>query len=124
MHKILLATNIKEKSLNKSLWMETVDLLTPTDLGLCLRLRRCLTYAENATKKPRRLRSQRVHRAGDDSGLEVDALNGQPGCIRTASAPCQAPPMPTVALFARKTPGTRRPWTAHFHATVAVVCRL
>src|SRR5690348_589930 len=59
------------------------DLVTPSDLGLQLEVEEDgLTYAENARIKAEAF----AHASGlpalsDDSGLEVDALDGAPGAL-------------------------------------------
>jgi XTP/dITP diphosphohydrolase len=126
MHKILLATNNKGKiaEIKALLDGNGLTLLTPTDLGLVLEVAEDgLTYAENATKKAAAFAQVSGYTAlGDDSGLEVDALNGQPGLHSHRFSPMPgATDADRRAYLLEKLQGTRRPWTAHFHATVAVV---
>jgi XTP/dITP diphosphohydrolase len=57
----------------------------------------------------------------DDSGLEVDVLGGLPG-VRSA----RFSPLPNASdtdrrrYLLEKLSGAPRPWTAHFHCTVAL----
>ena len=83
MHKLLLATNNKGKvaEIKALLGSTGLSLLTPADLGLALEVPEDgLTYAENAAKKATAFsQASGLIALGDDSGLEVDALDGQPG---------------------------------------------
>ena len=58
-----------------------VQWMLPVDLGLDLRVDETgATYVENATLKALAFaRASGLVSLGDDSGLEVDALNGAPG---------------------------------------------
>jgi len=126
MHKLLLATNNKGKVAEiKALLARTgLTLLTPADLGLTLEVTEDgLTYAENASKKATAFsQASGLLALGDDSGLEVDVLGGQPG--RHSHRFC---PIPGATDADRRKylleilQEAPRPWTAHFHATVAVV---
>jgi XTP/dITP diphosphohydrolase len=126
MPKILLATNNKGKvaEIKALLGGTGLTLLTPADLGLVLEVAEDgLTYAENATKKATAFAQASGYTAlGDDSGLEVDALNGQPGLHSHRFSPMPgATDADRRAYLLEKLRGAQRPWTAHFHATVAVV---
>jgi len=126
MQKLLLATNNKGKVAEiKALLGKTgLTLLTPAELGLVLEVPEDgLTYAENASKKAAAFsQASGLIALGDDSGLEVDALDGQPGLHSHRFSPN---PGATDAnrrkYLLEKLRGLPRPWTAHFHATVAVV---
>jgi len=126
MQKLLLATNNKGKVAEiKALLGKTgLTLLTPAELGLVLEVPEDgLTYAENASKKASAFsQASGLIALGDDSGLEVDALDGQPGLHSHRFSPN---PGATDAnrrkYLLEKLRGLPRPWTAHFHATVAVV---
>jgi XTP/dITP diphosphohydrolase len=126
MQRILLATNNKGKVAEiKALLAGTgLTLLTPADLGLALEVAEDgVTYAENATKKAAAFaQASGIIALGDDSGLEVDALNGQPGLHSHRFSPMPgATDADRRSYLLEKLEGGRRPWTAHFHATVAVV---
>lgn len=139
MKKLLIATNNtgKVRELQELLADLEVELVTPAQINLELDVEEDgLTYAENAARKARAF----AHASGlislaDDSGLEVDALDGAPGLYSARyGAPLQLPPFsPKIGgerlsdadrrayllenLRAIKAP---RPWTAHFHATIAI----
>jgi XTP/dITP diphosphohydrolase len=80
------------------------------------------TYAENATLKARLYSQQAGLTAiADDSGLEVDALGGLPGLHShrfTGSA--DASDADRRATLLQRLDGKPRPWTAHFHCSVAI----
>jgi XTP/dITP diphosphohydrolase len=100
-----------------------IMLVTPDMLGISIHVEENgKTYEENASLKA----SAFVRRSGlvslaDDSGLEVDALNGLPG-IRSA----RFSPLPDAtdadrrAILLELLQDHVRPWTAHFHCTVAI----
>ena len=126
MHKLLLATNNKGKiaEIKALLGGTGLTLLTPADLGLALEVPEDgLTYAENATKKARAFsQASGLPALGDDSGLEVDALRGQPGLHSHRFSPNpDATDADRRKYLLEKLQGASRPWTARFRATVAVV---
>lgn len=99
------------------------ELVTPQSLGINLIVEEDgQTYAENAAKKALAYaRAGNLPALADDSGLEVDALDGAPGLY---SARYLARPGATDAdrrsYLLENLQGKPRPWMAHFHATVAV----
>lgn len=125
MKKLLIATNNKGKvkELQELLKDTGLELVTPADIHLDLEVEEDgTTYAENAAKKAIAF----AHASGlislaDDSGLEVDALNGAPGLYSKRYSP-----NPNATDADRRTymienlRGKPRPWTAHFHATIAI----
>ena len=126
MYKLLLATNNKGKvaEIKALLGRTGLTLLTPADLGLTLEVTEDgLTYAENASKKATAFsQASGLLALGDDSGLEVDVLGGQPG--RHSHRFCPIPDATDADrrnYLLEKLQEAPRPWTAHFHATVAVV---
>ena len=126
MQKLLLATNNKGKVAEiKALLGKTgLTLLTPAELGLVLEVPEDgLTYAENASKKASAFsQASGLIALGDDSGLEMDALDGQPGLHSHRFSPNpEATDADRRKYLLEKLQGLPRPWTAHFHATVAVV---
>jgi XTP/dITP diphosphohydrolase len=126
MHKLLLATNNKGKiaEIKALLGGTGLTLLTPADLGLALEVSEDgLTYAENATKKARAFsQASGLLTLGDDSGLEVDALRGQPGLYSHRFSPNpDATDADRRKYLLEKLQEASRPWTARFRATVAVV---
>jgi XTP/dITP diphosphohydrolase len=100
-----------------------ISLLTPDKLGISLNIEENgNTYEENASLKARAFtRASGLITLADDSGLEVDALGGLPG-IRSA----RFSPLPNATDTDRRAylldmlHDHPRPWTAHFHCTVAI----
>jgi XTP/dITP diphosphohydrolase len=126
MHSLLLATNNKGKIAEIKALLDGVglNLLTPADLGLALEVPEDgLTYAENASKKAAAFsQASGIIALGDDSGLEVDALDGQPGVHSHRFCPIpDATDSDRRKYLLEQLPGSPRPWTARFRATVAVV---
>src|SRR5574340_530084 len=82
-NKLLIATNNqgKVKELRELLRDLDVELLTPRDIGLSLEVEENgTTYAENAAKKAMAFsQASALVSMADDSGLEVQALEGAPG---------------------------------------------
>jgi len=99
-------------------------LLILADLGLSLEVAETGdTYAVNAALKATAFaRLAGMLTLADDSGLEVDALGGLPG-VRSA----RFSPLPGAndtdrrSYLLEQLGGKPRPWTAHFHCTVALV---
>ena len=126
MYKLLLATNNKGKvaEIKALLGRTGLTLLTPADLGLTLEVPEDgLTYAENASKKATAFsQASGLLALGDDSGLEVDALDGQPGLHSHRFCPIpDATDADRRKYLLETLQEAPRPWTAHFRATVAVV---
>ncbi len=125
MKKLLLATNNPGKVAEIKALLEGLEftLVTPADLGLHLEVTEDgLTYAENASKKALVFSSAgRMVAMADDSGLEVDALGGLPGLHshRFLSRP-DATDADRRKYLLERLQDFPRPWTAHFHATIAV----
>ena len=125
MPKLLIATNNKGKveEIQDLLKDISVELVTPNDIGVKLDVEEDgKTYAENAEKKALAF----AHASGlislaDDSGLEVDALNGAPGLYsaRYSSKP-NASDSDRRAYLLNNLKDKPRPWTARFHATIAI----
>ena len=125
MKKLLIATNNKGKvkELQDLLKDLDVQLVTPADIDLNLEVEEDgTTYIENATKKAIAF----AHASGlislaDDSGLEVDALDGAPGLHSARYHPkLGAKDSDRRAYMLENLKGKPRPWTAHFHATIAI----
>lgn len=125
MQKLLIATGNKGKvrELQALLAGLDVELVTPQELGLEMDVEEDgATYEENAGKKARAYsQASGLIALADDSGLEVDALNGEPG-LHSARYTGQpgATDADRRAFLLHKLEGKPRPWTAHFHATVAL----
>ena len=125
MHNLLLATNNKGKITEMKALLEItgLTLLTPAELGLALEIPEDgQTYAENASKKAVAFsQASGIIALGDDSGLEVDALDGQPGLHSHRFCPLpDATDADRRKYLLEKLQGLPRPWTARFRATVAV----
>ena len=123
--KLLLSTNNKGKlrELQAILADLPLELLTPADLGLTLEVDEDgSTYAENAAKKALAFaRASGLTCLADDSGLEVDALNGAPGLYSARYSPKPgATDRDRRQFLLQNLADKPRPWTARFRATVAV----
>jgi epoxyqueuosine reductase len=123
--KLLLATNNKGKlrELQAILNGLPIELVTPADIHLALDVEEDgATYAENAAKKAVAFaRASGLTCLADDSGLEVDALNGAPGLYSARySAKPGASDADRRAYLLQNLSGKPRPWRARFRATVAV----
>jgi len=125
MNKLLIATNNKGKvkELQDLLKDLNIELVTPADINLNLEVEEDgTTYAENAAKKALAF----AHASGlislaDDSGLEVDALDGAPGLYSARYHPKPgANDADRRAYMLENLQGKPQPWTAHFHATIAI----
>ena len=125
MKKLLIATNNngKVKELQDLLKDIGLELVTPADMNLNLDVEEDgTTYAENASKKAIAF----AHASGlislaDDSGLEVDALDGAPGLYSARYHPKPgANDADRRAYMVENLRGKLRPWMAHFHATIAI----
>ena len=139
MNQLLIATNNKGKIKElQDLLVDTgIELITPAQLNLELDvIEDGKTYAENATKKAIAFAeaSQLVSLA-DDSGLEVDALDGAPGLYSARyGSRLNLPPFSEKMEGGRGelTDADRRayllenlqdkpsPWVARFHAPIAI----
>lgn len=100
-----------------------VKLVTPAEVGLgdFDVVEDGETYAENAAKKARAYcQASGLPVLADDSGLEVDALDGAPGLHSARYAPQPgATDADRRALMVKNLRGLPRPWTARFRCTVA-----
>lgn len=100
-----------------------VELVLPESVGLRLKVEESgSTYAENAALKAQAYcQASGLITLADDSGLEVDTLGGEPGLYsaRYANQP-GATDADRRSYLLHKLKGKPRPWTAHFHCTVAV----
>ena len=129
MNKLLIATNNqgKIKELHDLLKDTDIELVTPAQIRLDLDvIEDGSTYAENATKKAVAFaQASGLISLADDSGLEVDALDGAPGLY---SARYGSPDGHYVklsdaerrAFLIKNLQNKPRPWTARFHATIAI----
>jgi XTP/dITP diphosphohydrolase len=125
MKKLLIATNNngKVKELQELLKDTGLELITPADINLTLEVEEDgITYAENAIKKAIAFaRASGLITLADDSGLEVDALDGAPGLYSARYHPKSgAKDADRRVYMLENLKDAPRPWTAHFHATIAI----
>lgn len=125
MNKLLIATNNKGKikELIDLLKGTGIELVTPTDINLQLDVHEDgSTYAENAARKAMAFaRASGLISLADDSGLEVDVLNGAPGLYSARYSPKpDATDADRRAYLLQNLRDKPRPWTAHFHAAIAI----
>ncbi len=125
MKKLLIATNNlgKVKELQELLKDTGIELVTPADIYLNLDVEEDGgTYAENAAKKAVAFaRASGLVSLADDSGLEVDVLDGAPGLYSARYHPRPgANDADRRAYMLENLKDKPHPWTAHFHATIAI----
>jgi XTP/dITP diphosphohydrolase len=123
--RLLLASENRGKLVEIQALLEHLDLelVLPGDLGLHLDVvEDGITYAQNAARKAAAFaKAGGLTALGDDSGLEVDALGGQPGLYSARFNPKPgATDADRRAYLLERLRGKTRPWTAHFHCTVAI----
>ncbi len=125
MTKLLIATNNKGKIIEfkELLAGSGIEFVTPAQINLQLEVEEDgSTYKENAAQKALAFAqvSGQVSLA-DDSGLEVDALDGAPGLYSARYSPKPgAKDADRRAFLLANLKDKPRPWTAHFHATIAI----
>ena len=124
---LLIATNNKGKikELQALLKDTGVELVTPAQINLDLDVMEDgQTYAENATKKAIAFaQGSGLISLADDSGLEVDALDGAPGLYSARYGSKDGQKLSDAerrAFLIRNLQDKPRPWSARFHATIAV----
>ena len=124
MPSLLIATNNHGKVLEiKDLLSGLgLTLLTPRVLDLDLHvLEDGSTYAENAVKKAIAfMQANGLTCLADDSGLEVEALDGKPGLHSNRFGPQPGTDVSRRRYLLDQLHGQPRPWKAAFHATVAI----
>jgi XTP/dITP diphosphohydrolase len=101
-----------------------IELLTPASIGLDLHVNEDgETYAKNAELKGAvYARASGMITLADDSGLEVDALDGLPGLHSARFAPeSDATDADRRAFLLRCLMGKPRPWLASFRCVLALV---
>ncbi|MFZ5912139.1 MAG: RdgB/HAM1 family non-canonical purine NTP pyrophosphatase [Chloroflexota bacterium] len=121
---LLLATNNTGKLKEMQAILQDLDiaLLRPADLGLALDVDEDgQTYAENAAKKAQAFaRASGLVSLADDSGLEVDGLDGKPGLHSNRFGRAPFTDSHRRAFLLEQLAGKPRPWAARFRAAVAV----
>lgn len=125
MNKLLIATNNNGKvlELQDLLKGSGIEFITPAQLNLELDVEEDgTTYAENASKKAIAFaQASGLISLADDSGLEVEALNGAPGLYSARYSPKPgAKDADRRAFLLENLKDKPRPWKAHFHATIAI----
>ena len=129
MKQLLIATNNrgKIKELQDLLKDTGLELVIPAQIGLDLDvIEDGATYAENAAKKAIAFaQASGLVSLADDSGLEVDALDGAPGLYsaRYGSSAGQVVKLSDAErrlLLIQNLQDKPHPWAARFHATIAV----
>src|SRR5512147_1969525 len=127
MHKLLIATNNpgKIKELHELLDDMGIELVTPAQINLDLDvIEDGLTYAASATKKALAFaRASGLISLADDSGLEVDALSGEPGLYSARYGSTNGQKLSDAGrrtFLIKNLEGKPHPWTARFHATIAI----
>jgi XTP/dITP diphosphohydrolase len=127
MNNLLIATNNKGKVTElQALLKDTgIHLLTPADIHLELDVHEDgSTYAENAAKKAIAFaQASGLISLADDSGLEVDALGGAPGLYSARYGSNNGEKLSDGErrqFLLQNLKDRPRPWTAGFHATIAV----
>jgi len=126
MIKLLLATNNQGKlaELRSLLSGLDLELLSPADLDLKLQVEeRGLNYLENAVLKAAIFAdAAQIWTLADDSGLEVDVLDGAPGIHSARYAPQpNASDKDRRLYLIQKLKEYPRPWKAAFQCVIALV---
>jgi XTP/dITP diphosphohydrolase len=124
---ILIATNNKGKveELQALLKETAMELLTPSEINLDLDvIEDGSTYAENATKKAIAFsQASGLISLADDSGLEIDALDGAPGLYSARYGSTTGEKLSDAErrkYLLQQLQAKPRPWIARFHATIAI----
>lgn len=125
MRTLLIATNNpgKRRELLALLAGLDLKLATPADLRLALEVEETgATYAANAALKAAAFaRASGLPALADDSGLEVDALDGRPGLHSARFAPWHgATDADRRRLLLERLQAFPRPWTARFRCVTAL----
>ena len=125
MKKLLLGSNNVGKLREMQELLEGVEvaLVTPASIGLRLEVKEDgTTYAENAARKALAFaRQSGLLTLADDSGLEVEALEGAPGLRSARFAPQPgATDADRRAYLLQQLRGKPHPWSARFRCTVAL----
>ncbi len=125
MSKLLIATNNQGKiaEFRELLAGSGIEFVTPAQINLRLEIAEDgSTYRENAAKKALAFaQASGLTSLADDSGLEVDALGGAPGLHSARYSPKPgAGDKDRRNFLLENLKGKPRPWTARFHATIAI----
>ena len=125
MKNLLLATNNigKLREIQAILGGLGIHLLTPKDIGIHLEVvEDGVTYAANAARKALAFaRATNFLSLSDDSGLEVEVLDGAPGLHSARFSPTPgATDADRRALLLQVLQAYPPPWRARFHCTAAL----
>jgi len=119
--RILLASNNPGKldELTSLLAGVPIDFVTPQEINLSITVEESgKTYAENAALKASAFcQASELPSLADDSGLEVEALDGAPGLNSARTTPTAAG---RRALLLQQLAGKPQPWRAIFRSTIAI----
>ena len=126
MQELLIATNNPGKVVELQALLENLDikLVTPAEIGVDLEVEENgATYAENAALKAIAFgQASGLLTLADDSGLEVDLLDGQPGLHSRRFSPLPgATDADRRQYLLAKLSGKPRPWTARFRCSIAIL---
>ena len=127
MNQLLIATNNpgKVEELQDLLKDANIALVTPAQIGLDLDvIEDGQSYAENATKKAVAFaQASNLISLADDSGLEVEALDGAPGLYSARYGSREGSKLSNAdrrKYLLSQLQDKPRPWKARFHATIAI----
>jgi len=127
MNKLLIATNNpgKVEELQDLLKDANITLVTPAQIGLDLDvIEDGRSYAQNATKKAVAFaQASNLISLADDSGLEVEALDGAPGLYSARYGSREGSKLSNAdrrKYLLSQLQDQPRPWKARFHATIAI----
>jgi XTP/dITP diphosphohydrolase len=125
MPKLLLATNNKGKAREYKSLLQGIpfELVTPAELGISTEVAEVgRSFEENARLKATTLAAEsRLLALADDSGLEVDALGGEPGTLSARYAGEGASDRDRVSYLLTKLEGVpREKRTARFRCVIAI----
>jgi XTP/dITP diphosphohydrolase len=100
-----------------------IQIISPAELGIQIYVEENgKSYAENAALKAKAYaKASGLTTLADDSGLEVDALNGAPGLFSARYAPDPNADDGDRRVYLLKNLAVHpRPWTARFFATISI----
>ena len=127
MNKLLIATNNKGKVIEFQDLLKGIELqlITPAEINVELDVDETgTTYQENASLKAAVFaKASGLVSLADDSGLEVDALGGEPGLYSARYGSVDGNKLSDAErrkYLIQNLGDKPRPWKAHFHATVAI----
>ncbi len=122
MSQVLIATGNqgKIKEIREILSPLPISLISAREAGIDLDVKETgTTYSENARLKAEAyLKAMEIPVLSDDSGLEVELLNGAPGLYSARFSPKQdADDADRRDFLIEQLRGKPHPWKAHFHCT-------